>query len=486
MFEILAMGLDEDGVPVHSPIHEPLEYIREEAKQSEDRLLGQINRARSGREIEGPLDIDAYPEHAKWTILVNEKDPDLDLYKEIFTPLAKRRKLIDNGQTLDDVWMIIDDESVRNQDWGNWIRYTYIGRKRRRERPRYVLILGDVDQIPLGLQIDLSLRDFVGRLAFDDPEDYRRYAAKLDRLERQGEGVTNGEALFLATKHAGLENKPDASHYSCEYFVPELIRCVHDRGAGYHAVLNHQATKENFIRAIQNHRPSVVFTASHGQPPRGHKGLEYNMRYGGAIQFPASAPGQSYLDKIFSADDVDNFPREQSLFEGSIFFQFACFGYGTPAVSDYSIWDKKYPFPLCGQEYISAMPRRLLAHPRGPVAYIGHLDQALVKSIVSRELYRQNKSDIDPRIMPFEASLETLLSTDPVAYAMQGMKEDYLHNLHMQVADTIRQKRNGNDAGSDMLTQSRFVDEWLTLTDAKNYLVFGDPAVCMQKSGSGF
>ena len=45
--------------------------------------------------------------------------------------------------------------------------------------------------------------------------------------------------------------------------------------------------------------------------------------------------GDAMEDWLITAEDVDG---EQPFLEGSVVFQFACFGYGTPAESDFRHW----------------------------------------------------------------------------------------------------------------------------------------------------
>ena len=47
------------------------------------------------------------------------------------------------------------------------------------ELPRYQLIVGDLDQVPLAVQQVQATDGFVGRIAFDDLDGYRAYADKV-------------------------------------------------------------------------------------------------------------------------------------------------------------------------------------------------------------------------------------------------------------------------------------------------------------------
>ena len=427
----------------------------------------------SGGEVDKKLGWEADSKAAGWTILVNKDDPRKSFYAEVFDPLARLRGLIEGDQKLQDHWIEVDNESLQEENWPFWISLDYIAGRARTERPRYVLILGDVDQIPLNRQIDLSLRDFVGRLAFDDEADYKTYVDKIVKLEMNSGSVTSNESLFLAPLHPGPDHDPDPTFYSARYLVPEVQRVVEAAGGNVIALTEQDATKSNFIKAAKEHTPAIVFTASHGLPPT-NRDLAFNKRYTGAIQFPPTR-GVYWPDKVFSGDDVADWPVDQPLFEGSVFFQFACYGYGSPAKTDYSIWNTKYPNPFPGEEYISALPRKLLAHPRGPVAYIGHLDLALVIGMLTPEVYLAGEGGgRDTRLMPFRSSLTDLFNPAPTAYSMSEMKVEYFNTLQLQVNYALLRSRQ-MDSWSQRQKEA-YVDRWLALTDAKNYLVFGDPA----------
>jgi hypothetical protein len=101
--------------------------------------------------------------------------------------------------------------------------------------------------------------------------------------------------------------------------------------------------------------------------------LETQKRYNGAICCQHS--GSLTLDELFTGDDI---PKNEPFLEGAVFFQFACFGCGTPAESDYAHWLNNVPKEYWSTDFIANLPKQLLAYPRGPIAYIGHLDTAFL------------------------------------------------------------------------------------------------------------
>ena len=69
--------------------------------------------------------------------------------------------------------------------------------------PYYLLLIGPPDQIPFEFQYLLGVDYAVGRLSFDAPEDYERYARSTAAYE-SARSVPNGkEVAYWGTRHLG-------------------------------------------------------------------------------------------------------------------------------------------------------------------------------------------------------------------------------------------------------------------------------------------
>jgi hypothetical protein len=107
-----------------------------------------------------------------------------------------------------------------------------------------------------------------------------------------------------------------------------------------------------------------VYTATHGLGAA-VTNPERQRQLNGAICFQRSAATRTPQDWLFVAD----VPADQPFLEGAVFFQFACFGHGTPAESDFAHWLGGEPDSVTAREdFVAELPRRLLAHPRGPLS----------------------------------------------------------------------------------------------------------------------
>ena len=310
-----------------------------------------------------------------------------------------------------------------------------------------------------------------GRLDFDDLSDLAQYVEKVIRLEKAPDPTVKREVVLFAPD-GGTD---DATYFSREYMVDPLTEYIAAKGFRTTALTGHDASKHKLAQAFAGASPALVYTASHGLgPPRKERPtdanhpLEQQKRYNGAIC--CQSAGELTLRDLFTGDDV---PSTEPFLEGSVFFQFACFGCGTPAQSDYAHWFNGIPENYADEDLTAALPKRLIAHPRGPVAYVGHLDTAfLLGFAVENEMQIGNRWH--NRIQPFVTAVTRLLEVQPSGLAMKDMSDRYsMYNALL--TNAYDQQRRGTLA-EDPQTSARFVDKWIARADAQNYMVFGDPA----------
>jgi hypothetical protein len=154
-------------------------------------------------------------------------------------------------------------------------------------------------------------------------------------------------------------------------------------------------------------------------------------------------------------------------------FFFACFGGGTPD-ADQFLMDLsqagKAP-PLAPEPFVAALPRRLLAHPKGSaLAVVGHIDRAWGYSIQPAKM-------TDAQIGPFHNGLCFLLNGSPVGHIVSqqfGQRYAALSNL-------LLQSLSPTAPAAARLGDRDLVTFWLERNDAQNYLLLGDPAVRIRK-----
>jgi hypothetical protein len=398
------------------------------------------------------------PIQAGWTFLVAEKDPRRSEITEVLEQLARHRGMEDPSAPLV-FWGEPEDT------WGDWLQENYFAPELEGKKvPQYVLMVGGPDVLPFRLQSLMDSVANVGRLDFETMDHLKQYVQKLIRLETVADPLVKREAILFAPD--GGTNDP--TYFSREYMVKPLNEHIKQQlNFGTTALMGADATKQKLVKAMRGAQPALVYTASHGLGLTGEP-IDQQKKYNGAICCQASGP--LTMNDLFCADDV---PINEPFLEGSVLFQFACYGYGTPAQSDYTHWIDGVPEKYAESDFVAALPKRLLAHPKGPIAYVGHLDTAFLHGFTD-----QNDPYImerwHARIQPFVHAVDQLLEVQPSGLAMEDMNKKYSLSSIMLNSVYDRLKRGTFKWTPE--SERRFVDTWIIRSDAQNYMVFGDPA----------
>ncbi len=288
--------------------------------------------------------------------------------------------------------------------------------------PYYLLLVGGPDEIPFHFQHQLDVQYGVGRLAFDTPEEYARYAESVVRAETEGAVRQRRLALF------GVSNPEDvATSLSAERLVSPLAESL-AKPKSWQEVKDWQvissvaqeATKARLGDLLRGEEaPGLLFTASHGMGfphgdplQRDHQGALLCQDWPGPRQWKGSVPPELY----FSGDDVGGDARVHGL----IAFHFACHGVGTPAVDEFGMRNRNggTPQALAPQPFVARLPQRLLAHPAGgALAVIGHVERTWAYSFLGK----RSQSQLDA----FDWALRLLMDGFPVGYAMEYFNQRY-------------------------------------------------------------
>lgn len=402
----------------------------------------------------------ADPVAAGWTYVVARDDPNRAAYIEVIRPLAELRGMAAPSRPL---------VYTGGNDWRAWYDETFV--TRRGTKPKYVLLVGEPDRLPFELQSFLDVTGAAGRLAFDRIEDLGTYVAKVRRLESAPRAPSDQSALFFGPEQPAYGRRIDPTHFSRRYLVEPLAEATEGLGLTVDTLVGEAATKDRLVSALSTSRASVIFTASHGAIVF-DGGLAEAKRVNGSIQCqPVGGANPGY----FGADDV---PTGGRFLEGAVWFQFACYGCGTPARSGFAHWGIAVRPVNASEDFVAALPRRLLAHPRGPVAFIGHLDVALIhgfRDVSAPEAEEEFRRLWNPRLNVFMGVIRELVGTwRPAGLALEDMN-DRSNQLNQRIAAYFDRRRRGlpeSDAAGDGL----LVQDFLMRSDAANYLTFGDPA----------
>ena len=462
------------GQPVVAPIEgEAFATQLLEGLQAERDALDELAfRASDATAQRGPVEADRAAQDrgdvraAGWTYVIHADDPQREAIIDALEPLARYRGMAAPREPLR-----FDGRPA--DQWGDWLEASYptIAGK---QRPQYFMLVGDPQRLPFEFQWFLSLVASVGRVDFAAPADYRAYADKLLRLEREPAGVTRREAVFFAPDGGPR----DPTFYSRRYMAAPLAKYADEQlGFRTHTLFGEDAHREGLAATLQATRPAIVYSASHGfsafrQPE------DVQRRINGAIQCQNDDGSRVADDFIYGAAQV---PEDGPFLEGAVFFQFACLGYGTPAESYFAPWLPKLRVASPTADFVAALPRRLVLHPQGPIAFIGHVDLAFLQGFTDAD-GPDIRNPWHPRLDPFTKALKQLLMVQPVGLALESMSQraaDRSASIANRVGQFMRRRIADSAEFRSDLAQ-RFVE----LGDARNYLLFGDPGARLRTAAS--
>ena len=324
--------------------------------------------------------------------------------------------------------------------------------------PYYVLLVGTPEQIPFEFQVLLDVEHAVGRIAFQTPDEYRRYAESVVVSESSPPSGEKAWAAVFAPRTLG----DGATEMSSTQLAAPLADMLEQapESAGVVRALEQDATKANLAALVHgaSHRSPLTFTASHGMgAPAGDP---YQEAYGGALlcqDWPGPGQPIDYGAHCFAAADV---PADAQLL-GRVFMHFACFSAGTPQIDEFTPLGP--PVPLAPRPFVARLPQALMSHPNGgALAVIGHIERAWGWSIAT-EAGRQ--------IQPFTNTARAILAGWPVGHAVKDFNERFA-SLSAELSQMMEYALHGA-----IVPPQEIARRYMERNDARNYSLLGDPAV---------
>jgi hypothetical protein len=360
------------------------------------------------------------------------------------------------------------------QSLGDWLRGlgAHLADVEPTRLPYYVSLVGGPELISFEFQTLLDMNYAVGRIAFDRPEQYRRYVEGLIAYETAAALPNGREVLYW-----GPRNRADrATQLSADYLIrplfegiaaavdqPALPAIAEQRQFRSRCLGGPDATRANLLEPLHAtepvRRPAFLFTASHGlEWPNGH---ENQLAQQGALlcqDWPG--PGVSPRSEHYvRAADIGDEARLQGL----VAFLFACHGAGTPTFDQFLADRAKGPVPIAGQPFVAALPQRLLSHPNGPaLAVFGHVERAWGYSIRPRAL--------GPRLRPFRNLISRILKGEPVGHATKDLSDRFTAASAQLNLFSDPSYPGARPPASELAAL------WVECNDARNYVLLGDPA----------
>ncbi|WP_375759336.1 hypothetical protein [Corallococcus exercitus] len=340
--------------------------------------------------------------------------------------------------------------------------------------PYYLLLVGGPDVIPFDVQHSLSLSHAVGRLSFDSPEEYSRYADSVVAYETGASVPNHRQVSWWGPKHPGDRS----TELSADSLVAPLVRgadvddtsflkvpVAAQAGFASRDAIEQAATREWLLDALhgREERPAVLFTASHGVGFKANDPLQLTKQ-GALLSQDWSGFGAMAPAHYVAASDI----QDDARLHGLVAFFFACFGMGTPANDEFPLTPTRKGEALASAPFVSALPRRLLAHPNGgALAVIGHVERAWGFSITPLGVSK-------PTLQPFHNTLRAIMAGEPVGHALRGFRDRFSNANSALLAHLDTNTSDGKLGPRELLFQ------WIERNDARNYVVLGDPAVSLR------
>jgi len=329
--------------------------------------------------------------------------------------------------------------------------------------PYYVLIVGPPGAVSFRFQYELDVQYAVGRVCFDTPEEYRRYAESVLRAEDGAHDDGRALRLFGPT-HAG----DAATELSCSRLVRPLEDELRGEADGWDvdAVVGAGATKERLERLLWgDDAPALLVTAGHG------------------VGFPHDAPERHDAQGALLCADWPGPPREDTPVDPATYlsgadvaeagpvrarvvFAFACYGAGTPDEDDFVHRGRgRSPVVVPGDAFVSRLPQQLLAHPAGgALAFVGHVDRAWGWSF--------SWPGAGAQIETFTSTLLALTDGKRIGHAME-----YFNARAAEIAGELAQLLYKRDNERKRIDARELSGWWTANNDARSYVIIGDPAV---------
>lgn len=356
-----------------------------------------------------------------------------------------------------------------------WLARLRAGFADPREAPRYYLLLGDLDEVPLAVQQAIALADGCpGRLTFETDDDLRAYALRAAR-----DPPSDRAPVLL---HA------PATDPTIEHARDRLLRPVRDLLGRAHDLGELPATAVGELADLADARAArpFLFTITHGyggDRQRGFASADDRRRRQGALVLPDGA--------LLGADEL----RARPLAPDGFWFMFACYGAGTPDDSAYAPWLRELrggalahladavlrALPPAGERpFVAALPKAALACPEGPLACFGHVDVAWQSS------YSDPEATVPSRPGKFAALVQDACRGRRAGALARGLARAAADAALRLTAEAEHTRR---DPASAARRADRIAHLWLLHHDLASYVLLGDPTVRLRannmSSGAG-
>lgn len=340
--------------------------------------------------------------------------------------------------------------------------------------PLYVLVAGDLDEVPLAVDQVLAMDTSVGRLAFDEDAHYAAYAAKVLHWEAQTPVEGGGPLVVHSVRDGSAATKDGYANMVEPMDAVFQQRLGMDKlNASSYANLGDELDpgREDFLGSLGRFdTPGVFFTMSHGSgAPGGGWTSEADQR---SLQGSLSLGGAGTI----TGADLAGRP----VVPGGVWFMFACFGAGTPAQSVFHHWLAAFnrgnrdawawvKDSIPERPFIAGLPKTVLAKDDGPLAFIGHLDLAWTYGYTDAVLKQKTPGT-------YYRAVNELLKGNRAGVGFGALQAAH-RTMEGELADIYDAERRASLAGLPPATDDkRKANIWMRRNDLRAYILLGDPA----------
>lgn len=390
-----------------------------------------------------------------WGIVFARDDPDADAIETALAPLLDRRR--DEAGQRFKLFKGADGYAADDTAEG-WLARKGLGLDLVDPEsgvPYYLVLVGGPETISVEFQYRLDLYWACGRLHFASAAEYGAYAANVVRYETAAGKVARRAAMF-APRH----DFDAATQLFQTCVAGPLSQRKPLNGFAWDLVLAEDATKAALADILSGERggepPAILFTGGHGMEFAGDDARFANGQ-GALVCQDWTGPGTGPLsaDVWFGADDLA--PGGAGF--GTIHLLFACYGGGYGAVDSFREQDGSAR-RIADHAGFARLPQAMMAHPAGgPLAVIAHIDRAFAYSFQTPSGGTQNQG--------FREILFALMLGRRVGSAVDRFNLKWA-TISTELADALR---------AEQVDDGRLFRLWIQRDDARNYILFGDPAV---------
>jgi hypothetical protein len=332
--------------------------------------------------------------------------------------------------------------------------------------PFYLLLIGSPAQMPFEFQYSLDYYWAVGRLWFDSPDEFRRYAESVIAYEQPGSPVpTRRRGAIFAPEHDFDEATQLFSRqvaqplaHDADGALPKLWKSTQFALDDYLGARAHKAALADLLRGKAGGTPALVITGSHGiECPLDDP--QQTQVQGALVCQDWTGYGAIGPEHCFAAADL---PADARL-SGVMHIFFACYSAGCTEFDNYDRLNAE-PRKIANAPFMSRLPQAMLSHSSGgALAVLAHVERAWAYSFRGRRG--------SPQIQGFRDVIARLLRGERI-----GQATDQFNLRWGSISNEIAELQAGLALGAEPAPR-RLANLWISRDDARNFVILGDPAV---------